>query len=51
MPEDWGLYCVNKENDFIGLRYDEFIADMIAVIQDHERRIQKLEDELKRSKK
>jgi len=51
MPEDWGLYCVNKENDFIGLRYDEFIADMIAVIQDHERRIQNLEDELKRSKK
>lgn len=51
MPEDWGLYCENKELDRIGLRYDEFIADMIAVIQDHERRIQKLEDELKRSKK
>lgn len=51
MPEDWGIYCENKELDRIGLRYDEFIADMIAVIQDHERRIQKLEDELKRSKK
>ena len=51
MPEDWGLYCENKELDRIGLRYDEFIADMIAVIQDHEKRIQKLEDELKRSKK
>ena len=51
MPEDWGIYCENKELDRIGLRYDEFIADMIAVIQDHEKRIQKLEDELKRSKK
>ncbi|MBQ1573437.1 MAG: tail fiber domain-containing protein, partial [Clostridiales bacterium] len=51
MPEDWGLYCENKDLDQIGLRYDEFIADMIAVIQDHERRIQNLEDELKRSKK
>ncbi len=51
MPEDWGIYCENKELDRIGLRYDEFIADMIAVIQDHEKRIQKLEDALKRSKK
>lgn len=51
MPEDWGIYCENKELDRIGLRYDEFIADMIAVIQDHEKRIQKLEEELKRSKK
>lgn len=51
MPEDWGIYCENKDLEQIGLRYDEFIADMIAVIQDHERRIQNLEDELKRSKK
>lgn len=51
MPEDWGIYCENKDLDRIGLRYDEFIADMIAVIQDHEKRIQKLEDALKRSKK
>jgi len=51
MPEDWGIYCENKDLDRIGLRYDEFIADMIAVIQDHEKRIQKLENELKRSKK
>lgn len=51
MPEDWGIYCENKDLDRIGLRYDEFIADMVAVIQDHEKRIQKLEDELKRSKK
>ncbi len=51
MPEDWGIYCENKDLDRIGLRYDEFIADMIVVIQDHEKRIQKLEDELKRSKK
>lgn len=51
MPEDWGIYCENKDLDRIGLRYDEFIADMIVVIQDHEKRIQKLEDALKRSKK
>ena len=51
MPEDWGIYCENKDLDRIGLRYDEFIADMVAVIQDHEKRIQKLEDALKRSKK
>lgn len=51
MPEDWGLYCEDKENDTIGLRYHELFADMVAVIQDHEKRIQKLEDELKRSKK
>lgn len=51
MPEDWGIYCENKDLDRIGLRYDEFVADMVAVIQDHEKRIQKLEDELKRSKK
>lgn len=51
MPEDWGIYCENKDLDRIGLRYDEFIADMVAVIQDHEKRIQKLENELKRSKK
>lgn len=51
MPEDWGIYCENKDFDRICLRYDEFIADMVAVIQDHEKRIQKLEDDLKRSKK
>lgn len=51
MSEDWGIYCENKDLDRIGLRYDEFIADMVAVIQDHEKRIQKLEDMLKRSKK
>ena len=47
MPEDWGIYCEDKENDFIGLRYDEFIADMVVMIQNHEKRIQELEDELK----
>ena len=43
MPEDWGLYCEDKDDDFIGLRYDEFIADMVAVIQDQEKRIESLE--------
>lgn len=43
MPEDWGVYCENVEDDFIGLRYDELIADMVAVIQDQEKRIEALE--------
>ena len=43
MPEDWGIYCEDTEQDFIGLRYDEFIADMVAVIQDQEKRIEALE--------
>lgn len=41
--DDWGVYCENKENDFIGLRYDEFLADIVAVIQDQEKRIEALE--------
>lgn len=40
---DWGVYCENKETDFIGLRYDEFLADMVAVIQDQQKRIEALE--------
>ena len=43
MSEDWGVYVENKEKDFIGLRYDELIADMVAVIQDQEKRIDALE--------
>lgn len=43
MSEDWGVYVDDKEQDFIGLRYDEFIADMVAVIQDQQRRIEALE--------
>jgi LPS sulfotransferase NodH len=43
MGEDWGVYVENKEKDFIGLRYDELIADMVAVIQDQEKRIDALE--------
>lgn len=43
MSEDWGVYIDDKEQDFIGLRYDEFIADMVAVIQDQQRRIEALE--------
>lgn len=43
MHEDWGVYCEDKEHDFIGLRYDELIADMVAVIQDQEKRINALE--------
>lgn len=43
MYEDWGLYVEDKEADFIGLRYDEIIADLVAVVQDQEKRIEALE--------
>ena len=43
MYEDWGLYVEDKETDFIGLRYDEIIADLVAVVQDQEKRIEALE--------
>lgn len=43
MDEDWGVYVEDEKRDFIGLRYDELIADMIAVIQDQEKRIDALE--------
>ena len=43
MQDDWGVYIHDKEIDFIGLRYDELIADMVAVIQDQEKRIEALE--------
>ena len=46
MPEDYGIYVENEEKDFIGLRYDEFIADMVAVIQDQQKRIEELERRL-----
>ena len=50
MPEDWGLYCENKDLDFIGLRYDEIIADLVKVVQDQEKRIESLEMEIKKVK-
>ena len=50
MDEDWGVYVEDKKRDFIGLRYDELIADMVAVIQDQEKRIQKLEKEIRSMK-
>lgn len=43
IDEDWGLYVENKKDDFIGLRYDELMADMIKLLQDHENRITNLE--------
>lgn len=43
MDDDWGLYVEDKETDFIGLRYDEIIADLVAVVQDQEKRIEALE--------
>ena len=46
MQEDWGVYIDDKEMDFIGLRYDELLADMVAVIQDQEKRISALERRL-----
>lgn len=50
MKADWGIYIEDQEMDFIGLRYDEFIADMVAVIQDHEKRIQELEGKIRSMK-
>ena len=50
MYEDWGAYVEDKEHDFIGLRYDELLADMVTVIQDQERRIEALERRLKNDK-
>lgn len=50
MREDWGVYIEDKEKDFIGLRYDELIADMVAVIQDQEKRITALERKLNNDK-
>ena len=46
MPEDFGIYVHNEEKDFIGLRYDEFIADIVAVVQDQQKRIEELERRL-----
>lgn len=46
MPEDFGIYVENEEKDFIGLRYDEFIADMVALMQDQQKRIEELERRL-----
>jgi hypothetical protein len=43
MTEDWGLYVENKDRDFIGLRYDEITADLVAVVQDQQKRIEALE--------
>ena len=50
MGEDWGLYIEDKEQDFIGLRYDEIIADLVKVVQDQEKRIETLERKLKNDK-
>lgn len=41
--DDWGVYVKDNENDFIGLRYDEIIADLVKVVQDQEKRIDALE--------
>jgi phage minor structural protein len=43
MDGDWGVYCEDKEKDFIGIRYDELLADMVSVIQDQQKRIEELE--------
>lgn len=44
--DDWGLYVEDKSDDFIGLRYDELIADLVKVVQDQEKRIDALERKL-----
>lgn len=41
--DDWGIYVSDKETDFIGLRYDEIIADLVRVVQDQEKRLDALE--------
>ena len=41
--DDWGIYVEDKDSDFIGLRYDELLADMVTVIQDQQKRIDALE--------
>lgn len=46
--DDWGLYVENKDMDFIGLRYDEIIADLVKVVQDQEKRIQELERKMEK---
>lgn len=45
MYEDWGVYVDNTdaENGHMGIRYQELIADLIAVVQTQNKRIQKLE--------
>lgn len=44
--DDWGVYVENKDMDFIGLRYDEIIADLVKVVQEQEKRIDALERKL-----
>lgn len=46
MHEDWGLYVENPEQDFIGIRYDEILADLVKVVQDQQSRIEELERRL-----
>lgn len=45
MSEDWGVYTEWEEDGkkTCGIRYDEIIADLVAVVQDQERRIRALE--------
>lgn len=45
--DDWGLYVEDAKSDFIGLRYDEIIADLVKVVQDQEKRIDALERKIK----
>lgn len=44
--DDWGVYVEDEKNDFIGLRYDEIIADLVKVVQEQEKRIDALERKL-----
>lgn len=46
MHEDWGLYVEDPKQDFIGLRYDEILADLVKVVQDQQSRIEELERRL-----
>lgn len=43
---EWGVFAEDKEHDTCGIRYNEIIADLVAVVQDQERRIRALEEKI-----
>lgn len=48
MSDDWGVYTEWEDagGKTCGIRYDEIMADLVAVVQDQERRIKVLEENL-----
>lgn len=58
--EDWGIYIdqsmgekdkIKDETNFIGLRYDEYIADIIATCQYQKQQIDELKQQMEEMKK